>query len=429
MDEIIAEIVGGLTGDDSEARQAARERLRRMTEGGELGAGHATALVRAAVGVEPGEQEWLDPAASVLFAARDVARRDPSPETVAAVREVFAVLRPGARAASLQVLTHIPTVESARAYSELVCTYAGEFDSDGPIGFVARDYGPHFGPPAASAEIAACIFPAVLDATGEAGLRFQMYAMLLEFFEAGLLGREVVASHEGLFVRQLEEALGEVREHQRENVPGRLNWKYEGPYAEVRDLAALMLDLAGWWRTDAVLEAAEAFADVHDPRLRMFRALSLLRAGRAVDPAELEWVAQSPRERYVLHKMLLGMGRVEDLPAACCDRAKLAEGNMVDWLCFGTELGREPDEIELVAAVAVRQGRRFLRRGQLTDYYFFRFRVTEEHWSKERGWMVGMSGGFERAAGVEARPDGATFSHFCGLDEKTMDEHVADYLE
>ena len=29
------------------------------------------------------------------------------------------------------------------------------------------------------------------------------------------------------------------------------------------------------------------------------------------------------------------------------------------------------------------------------DYYFYRFRVTDDHWSRKKGWMVGMAGGHE----------------------------------
>lgn len=429
MDQTLAEIVSGLISDDLEAAQHARQRLRDMIASGQFCGEHAAALVRAAANLGPGKEKWSDPSSPVLFAARDIARGDPSPEIIEAIREVFEALRPRAKAASLQVLTNIPTVESARSYTELMCKHAGQIECIGAITFSGRSDGPHLGPPPATAEMAACIFPVLLDATHESNLRFPIYLMLLEFLEEKLIRPAALASHEREFVQQLGELLEEVRKHQKENVPGNFNWKYDGPYAEVRDLAALLLDLSGWWGTDATLSAAGAFADVHDPRLRLFRAFALIRSGRPVEQSELDWLAQSPRERFVMHKRMVEMGRANALPASCRDQSKLAEGHMVDWLCFGTELGREPDEIELVHVETRQTRRRLLRRGMSTEYFFFRYRVTEDHWSKANGWMVGMAGGYERTEGGTTLHDGSTFSRFSKWDEKSLGEHVADYLE
>jgi hypothetical protein len=429
MGDVVSEIVAGLTSGDRDAEQSARERLKLMSESGQLGGEQAAALIDAAAAVGPGEHEWSDPCSKVLWAARDITRRAPSAQAVQAVVRVFPRLRPGPRAAALQVLTNVATVDSARAYAELVRAYAADIEGGGPIAFGARDYGPHYGTPPATAEMAAALFPAVLEATREPGLRHSLYLMLLEFLEEGKVRPEMLVPHEAEFVRHLAEEQSAVREHQRENVPGRLNWKYEPPYSDHRDLAALLLDIAGWWTTDAALGALDAFADVHDPWLRTFRAVSLLRAGRRIPAAELDWIARSARERFVLHRKLTEMGKGDDVPEVCRDQAKLAEGHMVDWLCFGTELGREPDEIELVHVETRRTGGGLLRRGKPTDYFFFRFRVTEEHWSKDRGWTVGMAGGYHRTEGGTTLHDGRTFSMFNGWEEKTLPEHVADYLE
>lgn len=103
MGDAINEIVAGLTSGDGDEERGARERLKLLRESGQLGADAAAALIRAAAGVGPGEEKWSDPACRVLWAARDIVRHEPAPEIVDAVVRVFPSLRPGARAAALQV--------------------------------------------------------------------------------------------------------------------------------------------------------------------------------------------------------------------------------------------------------------------------------------------------------------------------------------
>lgn len=103
-------------------------------------------------------------------------------------------------------------------------------------------------------------------------------------------------------------------------------------------------------------------------------------------------------------------------------------------MCFGTELGREPDEIVLFAKETRSRstGPRlvsWLMKREKVDYFFFRYRVTEEHWAKERGWMVGMSGGYAQSAQPTSAHDGGTFSTFKSWDSKSSVEHIKEYLD
>jgi hypothetical protein len=199
-------------------------------------------------------------------------------------------------------------------------------------------------------------------------------------------------------------------------------------------MAGLLMDLSGTLDSDHLHNAVERAAGLVDPRLRRFRAMGLLRAGRNVPADELAGIAQSPRDRYWLFDFLRSIGREDLLPPSCRDQSKLAEGNMVDWLCFGTELGREPNDIELihVETRSRSSGPRLisrLKKRQLVDYYFFKYRVTEEHWSKKNGWMVGMAGGYARADQPTTSHDGGTFSQFEAFDSKPLAEHVKAYLD
>lgn len=112
---------------------------------------------------------------------------------------------------------------------------------------------------------------------------------------------------------------------------------------------------------------------------------------------------------------------------------------MVDWLCFGTELGREPDEIELIH----RETRPLVTRRELAgrsrngrpsqssrpvDYFFFKYRVTERHWSKKDGWMVGMAGPYFCDEQPTTSPGELTFSRFTKFGKLSLRKHVAEYL-
>jgi hypothetical protein len=250
------------------------------------------------------------------------------------------------------------------------------------------------------------MFPKALEATQHRDVAALVYGMCLNIVQAGL---EVpgLSGHEKSFAAQLKAEHAAALPRQRD---AGHNWKYEKEYDKGRSLIGIMMDLAGYMKGEESIAAVEACGQSKDPYHRLYRALTLLRRGKEVPDGELAWIAEHPRERYWLAKNLEDTGKKDRWPGVCRDQAKLAEGDMVQWLCFGTELEREPDEIELIHTEMreEKEGANVVK----VDYYFFKYRVTEEHWSK----MVGMAGGYRR--------DEQTFSHFDKLGEKTIAEHV-----
>ncbi len=427
MNEKLRALVPDLLSDDLDVEAEALDRFYELNDEGEFDADDLVALVGEAAGLAgPGEGDDDDPAQKLLVFAADIAEAC-GPDAAAAigvVRDAMPRLGPAAKSGALLVLTQIPVLESVLAYAELLGLYGGELE-----GVDLPTFSPEsFADGEDGGEAGATIFPRVLELASTREQRDRLYLMMLAFLQEGELKPRDIASHESEFVALLGAEAARVRELQRECEPGRHNWKHEPPYAEHRHTLGLMLDLAGWWGAEAPLAAAAELDDLSDPHLRLMRAVSLLRAGRRVPASELEWIAQWPRERVWLREKLTEMGKSDDLPEACRDVAKLAEGRMVDWLCFGTELGREPDELELVHVERrdVKCGR---GKAKPTDFYFFRFRVNEEHWAKEDGWMVGMAGGFQRSRGGAETYTGDTFSHFAKWEEKTLEEHVASFLD
>jgi hypothetical protein len=418
-----------------DARSQGQAFIQEAACAGRLTADEVAKLLAAAVSpMAPSEYEWSDPGSTLIYFVRDASLKNPSaaPPT-RVVLKAFTKAPPKTRPALLQLLTSRADVESARAYVAALTGAA----TDGQYPFSAADKfanistfaAESFHPlmPAASPEVAAVLFPALLDVAHFPQLQHPLYMMLLGFLEQDLFPLDALRGKESVFISHLDSIINAALATQQENRPGHFNWKYEPPYAEHRDLAALLIDLAGRWDAPATREVLARSPRFTDPRLSMFNAVSRLRLNIPVADAEFAAIARSPRELYTLRILLEKAEMTDRLPAACRDQAKIAEGNMVDWLCFGTELAREPDEIELVQAETVRKGG-FFRRGVPIDYYFFRFRVTEEHWSKEKGWMVGMAGGYTRTPGGTTLHDGGTFSRFEAWESKSIKEHVKTYL-
>ena len=95
-------------------------------------------------------------------------------------------------------------------------------------------------------------------------------------------------------------------------------------------------------------------------------------------------------------------------PAELCAPAYLAKSHMVSWLVYPTELGREPDEIELLG-VTKKKGETF---------HVFRFKSDSDNLGDDlKGvWLIGWSGN-----------DGGTFSNFdkyADYEKKTPEKTV-----
>lgn len=417
---MLNEIIERMGSGSDEARSSAGRELTKLANSGTLSLDDAAMLIRASMGKFKFKDELDDPSLRLLAAARSAARdKDPS-RLIPEVERASASLGSLGKQAALSIVTLAHTREGAMAYLRLLA----QIPEDPEQGFL-----PTF-EASAGPEVAGVLFPSILEHVRDRRRAFPIYQMLLEFRQRDLVQADVAKKHHGSIVGTLKEELVHARTHQRERG---LGWREESPYADCRDLIGLIFDLAGHLGSKSLLSVVHQSSDLFDPRLRRFRAVALLNRGANVPDAELEWIARSPRDRYWLLNQLRKIGAVHRLPSACLDQALIAEGAMVDWLCYPTELGREPDEIILFAkeSRSASSGPRLVRwlmKREMVDYYFFRFRVTEEHWSKEQGWTVGMAGGYARKDQPTTSHDGGTFSTFGKWEEKSPAEHVAGYL-
>jgi hypothetical protein len=416
---MLDELIERLRSPEREARSHATRELATLARSGTLTSEDAARLVRTAAGSAgdfPAATEFEDPTATLVWAARDIAR-DKNPEPLVEVTlGCYERLRPMARTGALQLLTMVATPPAADAYVHLIRTHGAPRAGPGLPSFE----------PSAGREVGARLLPALLELCRDWDVAFPTLCMFLEFIRAGAADPVVAGPFSGRLASALRGQLALARPMQRREGIG---WRDDPAYSPHRAMIGLLMDLSGHLRADDLTAVVEQAGDLADPRPRRFRAVALLALGRDVPDAELEWIARSPRDRY----WLAGQLPEDRAPAACRDQALLAEGHMVDWLCYGTELGREPDEIEPIRVETRSRSEaklmvRWLAKRRLVDYYFFRFRVTEEHWAKEKGWMVGMAGGYARDEQPTVENDGGTFSQFEPFDSRTIDQHVEMYL-
>jgi hypothetical protein len=204
-----------------------------------------------------------------------------------------------------------------------------------------------------------------------------------------------------------------------------VDWMWSDDYWEPRQKAGLLLDMFGYVSTPAIIAELREALGYHDPRLTFFASISLLRLGVSVDSQHIRDLAASDEVRGWLYTRLKELGKSEMFPEEHYTQAAFARSDMVQWLIYPTELGRVPDQIELMKVVSADTG----TPDGILDYYVFRFRTHPPHWASEHGWTAGVSGPYLRSQAPSVTAPSGTFSSFEPWDSKTPEEHVGSIEE
>jgi hypothetical protein len=251
---------------------------------------------------------------------------------------------------------------------------------------------------------------------------------LLKLFEEGKGFVEGRVDAEGL--SRLEERLLEIYGEQRAKLlPAQraqgTAWMWEEDYLEAQGIAGLALDILGYFPSSAVKSELRQALQYVDPKLKFFALAALVRLGERVEPRYAFEVAASREMRNWLYDRLEEHGRLDLFPLELRTQEAFAESNMVAWLTYPTELGREPDEIELMKIWSYDTG----PPDGIIDYYLYRFRTYPPHWAAENDWMAGLAGPFLRKEAPSTKAYGGTFSKFEAWDGKTPEEHIEGILD
>lgn len=409
MTPTLDELLDQLQGADAAVRERAIRRIRRRGRQGFTVEQGMLILKASSLPYPPRLEPACDTAVDLLRAVLQV----PYPEYLPAIVARFPHWSRRARREALQGLMRIDDARAVEAVMQIVRTHA-------PAGRLpALPMGQHGRHP----DHADLFLPELLDYLELPRIAFSIATLTLSFASAQLIDSAMLLPHADRLLAMFRRRRDWLGPRQQSDGVG---WMWEPGYHERRWKAGVLLDLLGYVPTEEVeAELRRALLEFTDPRLRMGTLLSLLRHDAAVDPRQVADVAANAECRKWLFDGLHRLERAHLFPAELRNQSALAESDLVNWLSYPSELGRPPDEIELVQAVPFHTE----TDAGWADYYLFRFRTEAPHWSARDGWLVGVSGPFLRNDQPTIQALGDTFSAFTRWDRKSIGEHVDDVRE
>lgn len=211
--------------------------------------------------------------------------------------------------------------------------------------------------------------------------------------------------------RAIGVVLGELRPRERPERPTCGSYVDEEAYAGRRDVAELVIDVAGRSRAkDAVRRAVK----VGDPYLAAWAIRAADRAGVDVSAQVVARVARDDYARSVLYGGPRAIA--QRLPSSFQKIGARARADMAQWLAYPTELGCEPSELRLLRSFRRPGGR----------YFLFRFRPGGGSVDHANVFLAGVSGPW-RADGTLAS-ESRTFSDFKRTDSAAPQAHLRRIL-
>ncbi len=401
----INEIIQRLRSAEKQVRQVALKELEAVAET-ELSPEEGIAVLREAA--EPflhRLRDWEDTSATLISKLWGHAH----PQFLSAIADKYGGYSAEARTAALALVAELTEREAAETFLDLIQSY----------GWPPKVYPRVVHGFAAKPRHADVLFPTLVLASIGTNGEFHAWSLCYDHYYAGLLtandmeslGQPLLDAYAKLAV-QLVPA---------QRVSG-IGWRWEEPYFDSRGKAGLLLDLLGYADGQLGRNELTQALEYRDPRLKCFAILSLLRRGQEVPQDQVDEVASSHEMRRPLYEGMEELGRLDLFPDVQRSEEAFAYSDMVNWLCFPTELDREPDDIELMEVASVESG----DEDGILNYYIFRFRTLEPHWAAESGWTAGVSGPFIRAESPSPDSPTDTFSSFEPWDSKSPEEHLGD---
>jgi hypothetical protein len=393
----IDEVFNKLMSSSVETRDEGRKMLRELAEAG-VGEADALTLLRFATEKAlPAEKfDWIDSrtdAVSVLW-------RSAHTSLLAPVTNAYANVDDKLRVSLLALVGAIGSREAAVALVDLVQRY-GWPKRIYPrvwqeLGRLAREH-------------ATILFPSLLEVAGEHFL--DVGSVALGALATGKLSSAALGGLVPIVGKRLTATLDEIEPLQQN---AGIAWRFADEYAPLRSDAGFLCDLAGWL-SDTSFEAELLRATrLSDPWPTLFATIALLRLGRAVDDASIARVASSNETRAIMFSQMDQLGRLSRFPIAQASLDAMAAADMVNWLKFPTELGREPDQLEKMATFDSDEGLRL---------YVWRFTGHAGEWA------AAVSGPYEIDAPPGPVSGESTFSRFEAWESATAEEHAARAVE
>lgn len=207
-------------------------------------------------------------------------------------------------------------------------------------------------------------------------------------------------------IKNVKSLMKKVAKHQKTDG---IEWRFAEKYHYLRHRLCMLLDLAGRLKHPKLPALISGLLDFADPRIVTFAALALLRQGQNVGKTPLNVASRCHETRAILFQELRAMGMEQRFPEKWRTWEAFAAAQMVEWLLYPAELGREPDELELAYT-------HWLDKRRKVVAYVWKFRVADEP------WLAGVSGPHQLRGEPHPVNGGMTFSCF---DEWTSATPVA----
>ncbi len=344
------------------------------------------------------ENHWEDASADLL----QLLWNQPYPELVPRVVQVYGGARNALRLSLLTLVASASTREAAEAVAALV----------GEHGFPDVTFPRLFSELNGLLDHADVLFPVIFERAGE--LQVDVGNILLAALAEDRLPASTIDELAPHALRSLESAIEQARPFQRAEG---IEWRFEEEYAQARSEAGFFADLMGTIKAKEAIPLLRAALELHDPWIKLFAATSLLRLEGDVKSSMIESIAACHETRAILFSLLDRLGQLGSFPAEQATLDAFAAADMVEWLKFPTELGREPESIEKMATFETEDAS-----GTLV-LYVWRFIGHEDE------WVAATSGMYEKE-GVPGPVQGsATFSRFEPWDDKDAEGHAQAILD
>jgi hypothetical protein len=391
-------ILAGLVDADDEKRDAAFHKLGELREKEpKVSKAIGTALLRIATELPllPQQFDWNDSAHELLFPLVDA----PNASYLEGLRAAYTRVPRRAQCAVLSAIGAIGTKPAARAFIELLREHGW------PKGGV---YGRVFTELRKLAKFADVLFPELVLLSGdEIGdvTDVMIGALAAKHLDPRKVDLEPIAP---VAKKQLARALAAAEKRVK---PG-LRWRFSEGYAATRTIAGAWLDVAGHLKDKALLPLLAKGMRSKDPKLAAFGALSLLQRKQKVPAAVLEKIAASHETRVMVFDYLERMNALAKFPKKWRTWDAFAAAEMVGWLSYPSELGREPDDLHLMQKLQT--GKQSL--------YVWKFLDGKK-------WQAGVSGPYILQGKPRPLYGASTFSVFAAAASATPEEHALSVLK
>lgn len=157
----------------------------------------------------------------------------------------------------------------------------------------------------------------------------------------------------------------------------------------------LIADASKHYMTDNLAKLLREAMRLGYSNINYYAVETLLICNKEIDNEAIVALAKDLEYAYLTHSMLCAHDREGLFPKEFTSEEYLAKSDMVHWLVYPTELGKQPDEIEYVGKVT------YLFKKEV--YHVFKFRSSSDNLddSLKNKWLIGWSS-----------DEGGTFSNF-----------------